>query len=649
MIICLPELNLGPFYKYWASLRLLPQITRRPHLDFASIGRNGKCISQIQAQGLVLGQLPTIYERHMGDLPGRAPSGDLANRSQGQRQSIQSHYSEHEGHPFSLIPLANSLPDPTHQNYGRIPRYSSALLPSPLYQQFQDVPRFSGQPGMSHTMADMQYGIGPMVYQTQYPGMYTPNHVQPPHNIQTTLGGGNQYYQSQVYMGQQLSPNYLLQPGQYSQVFTVPATTGPYGARSGLSGDVRLPGQRAHDYLNLSGSGTTLRSSTIGPSSPSTVVRGPPRKPRRSGHAIWIGNLPPQTDLMSLVLHICKEAPGLESLFLISKSNCAFANFKDEEACSNAQAKIHESRFQTARLVSRLRRNSVGTATGVVVPTGPAALSPPTDSSNTRSTPLDSDNNSKEVDGEVVGAAEVDGTGSPEDKFFIVKSLTVEDMDLSVRNGIWATQSHNEDALNEAYQTAGNVYLIFSANKSGEYFGYAKMKSPINDDPAAAIEFAPQAHTVEDPELPKAIPTPASEFAPKGRIIDDSARGTIFWEVEKDEIDGVEEEDESPSNRSDEETDSKSSSKAWGKPFQVEWMCTARLPFYRTRGLRNPWNSNREVKIARDGTELETSVGKRLISLFHQLPSPVAPNMPTGPLHGGMPVIGAYPEMRPFQ
>jgi hypothetical protein len=217
----------------------------------------------------------------MGDLPDRAPSGDLANRSQGQRQSTQSRYSEHEGRrphiysqlqtstqfsqdPFSLIPLANSLPDLTHQNYGRIPRYSSALSPSPLYQQFQDVPRFSGQPGMSHPMANMQYAMGSMGYQTQYPGMYSPNHVQPSHNIQLTLGGGNQYYQGQAYMGQQLSPNYLIQPGQYSQVFTIPATTGSYGARSGLSGDVRLPAQRGHGYLNLSGSGTTLRSSTIG-------------------------------------------------------------------------------------------------------------------------------------------------------------------------------------------------------------------------------------------------------------------------------------------------------------------------------------------------------------------------------------------------
>jgi len=174
-----------------------------------------------------------------------------------------------------------------------------------------------------------------------------------------------------------------------------------------------------------------------------------------TGHAIWIGNLPPQTELMNLVFHVCKEAPGLESLFLISKSNCAFANFKDEASCTEAQGKIHDSRFQTVRLVSRLRRSSVGTAGGVAIPTGPAALSPPTKplvvSSPSQESELN-DRESNEADGEVTEDGVVKETALPKDKFFIVKSLTVEDLELSVRNGIWATQSHNEEALNKAYQ-----------------------------------------------------------------------------------------------------------------------------------------------------------------------------------------------------
>ena len=56
----------------------------------------------------------------------------------------------------------------------------------------------------------------------------------------------------------------------------------------------------------------------------------------------------------------------------------------------------------------------------------------------------------------------------------------------------------------------------------------------------------------------------------------------------------------------------------FGKPFKISWQSTERLPFYRTQGLRNPWNANREVKIARDGTELEGTIGKTLIGMFEQ-------------------------------
>ncbi|KAJ4394419.1 hypothetical protein N0V93_003636 [Gnomoniopsis smithogilvyi] len=379
----------------------------------------------------------------------------------------------------------------------------------------------------------------------------------------------------------------------------------------------------------------------------SNVVRGPPRKPRQSGHAIWIGNLPSQTELMNLVHHVCKEAEGLESLFLISKSNCAFANYKDEASCLNAQQKLHESKFQTVRLVSRLRKNTVEGASGVTAPTGPAATisqqpAPSdvkeiatTDSAEVKSITSEPDTpavTSPNANVPVVS----DATGRP-DKFFILKSLTLEDLDLSVRTGIWATQSHNEEALNAAFKTAENVYLVFSANKSGEYYGYARMTSTINEDPAAAIEFAPKAQSVTDVDLPREIPTEATETTPKGRIIDDSARGTIFWEVVRDDLPEGQDQEEVASAVTDQDDassgiDSGLENKTWGKPFKLEWLGTNRLPFYRCRGLRNPWNSNREVKIARDGTELEPSVGQRLIGLFNR-PSHSSP-INRGPMVG---------------
>ena len=52
---------------------------------------------------------------------------------------------------------------------------------------------------------------------------------------------------------------------------------------------------------------------------------------------------------------------------------------------------------------------------------------------------------------------------------------------------------------------------------------------------------------------------------------------------------------------------------AWDRPFRVEWIRTDPLPFFRTRHIRNPWNQGREVKVSRDGTELEPSVGRQLL------------------------------------
>lgn len=199
--------------------------------------------------------------------------------------------------------------------------------------------------------------------------------------------------------------------------------------------------------------------------------------------------------------------------------------------------------------------------------------------------------------------------------------------------------------------------MIFSANKSGEYFGYARMASAITDDEILALEAPPR------PENPSAeaddlvvIPTEATTTAPRGRIIDDSARGTIFCEAdsseddsnsneedneddEKNENDGDNDDEHETDDDDDDDDvaaaaakseksvadlggeDASSGSQTFGKPFRIEWVSTERVPFYRTRGLRNPWNSNREVKIARDGTEIEPSVGRKLTQLFHVHPN----------------------------
>ncbi|XVE48517.1 hypothetical protein DITRI_Ditri01bG0008200 [Diplodiscus trichospermus] len=64
-------------------------------------------------------------------------------------------------------------------------------------------------------------------------------------------------------------------------------------------------------------------------------------------------------------------------------------------------------------------------------------------------------------------------------RYFIVKSCNRENLELSVQQGVWATQKSNEAKLNEAFDSAENVILIFSVNRTRHFQGCAKMTSKI--------------------------------------------------------------------------------------------------------------------------------------------------------------------------
>lgn len=145
--------------------------------------------------------------------------------------------------------------------------------------------------------------------------------------------------------------------------------------------------------------------------------------------------------------------------------------------------------------------------------------------------------------------------------------------------------------------------------------------STIKDDEGLTLKMPPRPEhdPSSEPDSPDVTPVPASTSAPDGRIINDIARGTIFWEADTSE----DEEGQPRPQKSAHQTPGERQQQApaelqlIGKPFRIRWLSTEKVPFHRTRGLRNPWNANREVKIARDGTELEFSVGEKLLLLFH--------------------------------
>jgi hypothetical protein len=208
-----------------------------------------------------------------------------------------------------------------------------------------------------------------------------------------------------------------------------------------------------HDALGLSrhSSESSLRS---------PAPRGPPRKPRQSGHALWVGNLPPGTQVADLKDHFSRNATKeIESVFLISKSNCAFVNYKTESACADAMLRFHDSRFQGVRLVCRLRRGSAPTSSGAPVnqSSGISGTESQENIASSTTEVVQQVAEPEEMNGPTVDRDAPTAVAKVKEKFFVVKSLTVEDLELSVRTGIWATQAHNEASLNKAYQV--NVFI----------------------------------------------------------------------------------------------------------------------------------------------------------------------------------------------
>lgn len=382
--------------------------------------------------------------------------------------------------------------------------------------------------------------------------------------------------------------------------------------------------------------------------------RGPPLKPKKSGHALWVGNLPLGASIEALKDHFARGATyDIESVALLRASNCGFVNYRTLEACEDALERFNLEWFGSVRLLCRLRleraeseertaerQDSVFDSSEqtvddvVIVNSNPTPVEPVEDhSTGTRCSSM-SDSNRRRSD-----------------RYFIVKSLTLQDLQASLTAGTWETQPHNRATFDEAYASAENVYLIFSINKSGEYFGYAKMCSASY----ASVSTAPRSSNTTLPYQEvsgvRTTPTPATNTAPAGYIVEDAARGTLFWEVgsiietkEQQQSKSVTSSfttddgsintpslSSSASTHSDERMDgmpvstpsssprptSPSASRLSTHPFKVTWLSIRSVPFQRVKGLRNPWNDNKEVKVARDGTELETSVGRRVIEMFH--------------------------------
>lgn len=128
-------------------------------------------------------------------------------------------------------------------------------------------------------------------------------------------------------------------------------------------------------------------------------------------------------------------------------------NYRTETACVSAVTRFHDSRFQGIKLVCRLRRGASSELNNR------ETLSPPL--------PAASGSGENEIDeshGELVpnycskDQSLLHPTVKHRERYFIVKSLTIEDLERSRVSGVWATQRHNEVVLNHAYEVGKLLY-----------------------------------------------------------------------------------------------------------------------------------------------------------------------------------------------
>ncbi|KAK2721614.1 YTH domain-containing protein 1-like [Artemia franciscana] len=139
-------------------------------------------------------------------------------------------------------------------------------------------------------------------------------------------------------------------------------------------------------------------------------------------------------------------------------------------------------------------------------------------------------------------------------RFFLIKSNNQENIDLAMSLGVWSTPPVNDAKLNEAFKEARNVILIFSVKESGHFCGIARLATESRRDTS---------------------PVP--------------------WKLPE----GL-------------------SARALGGVFKIDWICKKDLAFSRVSHLYNPWNEGKNVKIGRDGQEIEPHVGAELCRLFEE-------------------------------
>ena len=285
--------------------------------------------------------------------------------------------------------------------------------------------------------------------------------------------------------------------------------------------------------------------------------------PAKSGHTLWVGNLPHNAELEDL----CNlfGTPKLQSIYLIQRTGCAFVNYIDAKG-------LKEGFEIVERRGSKIRENSI-----VVREQQPQ---------NVESTEI----------------AQPTSAKGAKNRYFICKSLTVADLEEAQHTNMWSTQIRNLSKFNEAYETSQNTYLVFSVNRMSCFYGVARLESTFEE--AQELNAA-----AKDDRSQMALVTPTESFlhkkdgvlVPAGQTVFDPLRGSQFWMAHDCPVEEPQVE-------------------KFTSPAKIRWITVpnSSVPFSKTKSMKNILNQNKPLKVARDGTEIDPAIAKTLCELFEQ-------------------------------
>lgn len=211
---------------------------------------------------------------------------------------------------------------------------------------------------------------------------------------------------------------------------------------------------------------------------------------------------------------------GILSIFIMSRSNCAFVNYVSDASLERACAYFHGKPLRTRpgcpRLVCRPRRVEDVEYAGVAAQRGKGVHT------NWYRQQREQQREQHEADDSLEARASGDVRDSANDsdsrsfastnssllrqplfehRYFILKSRSAEALATALRTNVWSTQPHNEGVLDQAFRNSSVVTLLFSENFSGQFFGYATMSSRIG----GAMPNAERLARTADDDLDKSV------------------------------------------------------------------------------------------------------------------------------------------------